>query len=147
MRRIAVVIVVAVPSIALSLACRKQPAHVDEESRVVAPAGPHPLAEYCGEKPCRSYTEAVTVMKQRATSGGMCLDAHLAACGGIRDVELGDGYSRWEEWFDASGKMIGAKVWADYRPEGGDYGSPPPCKLEVTERLCPPPAVLDAGAG
>lgn len=140
-------VVLVLPLVALlSLACRKEPAQLEKEA-VATVATPQSLATYCGKAPCRSYADSEAAMKQRATSGGMCLDAHLSRCGGIRGVEYSDGYSRWEEWFDASGKMIGAKTWEDYRPEGGLYGTAPGCQLEVTERLCPPPVVLDASAG
>lgn len=117
------------------LACKKEPATKHEEP---VSTGPQPLQTHCGPSPCRSYEEAVLHVRKLAAPGGGpgCVRANFGTCGALRWVEYSDGFSSFEELFEAGGKMVAARTRADIQPAGAIYGDFPACTPVATERLC-----------
>jgi hypothetical protein len=123
-----------------ALGCKKEKADAPTEASNAAPVREAPklptLADYC-RGPCRTFDAAAAAVRTRADAGGYCLDATIESCDGVRSVEFSDGFSRFAEFFDETGTMIGARTWSDMAPAGAVHGKAPTCKPATTTNLCP----------
>jgi len=75
--------------------------------------------------------------------GPGCLDAAIGRCGAYRYVLFSDGFSRYTEYFDEGGAMVGARSSGDIDP-GTNSGAVPSCTPVPSEVLCDQ-GYLDAG--
>jgi hypothetical protein len=120
------------------IACKKERATPPQGEPATTGPTIGALTEYCGKAPCRSYDDAVAQVRKLAAPGGGpgCLRGNVGKCKETRSVEYSDGFSGFQEWFDDKGTMVAAQTWADYRPDGANFGNVPTCTPEITEQLC-----------
>jgi hypothetical protein len=105
------------------------------------------VSAHCGAAPCRDYQTAAAHVRKLATpgQGPGCSDASIGRCGAARYIHFSDGFSTFEEYFDASGAMIAAHTTADIDPAGGWYGPAQVCERLPDVVLCRDGGYLDAG--
>jgi hypothetical protein len=78
-----------------------------------------PLSSFCLKEKCRSYEATRAAAQSSATpasdagQSGLEIEVDVGTCGRWRFVRLRDSYSGWTQFFDVSGKIVGATRWSD----------------------------------
>ena len=79
-----------------------------------------PLSAYCHGTKCPDYDRSLAAVR-RSGASGHCWFASAGKCGALRFTSTGSGYGNNTEYFDASGKLVGAHGSTDA------YSSNPTC--------------------
>lgn len=105
-----------------------------------------PLSTYCSEQNCQSFLDAAVAARALVSRTGMWSTADIGTCDAFTYVRRAAWYMSEIEYYDASGKLIGAEVGVDNLGQFCDgksgyarYGNVPACTLAARE------IILDGG--
>ena len=71
-----------------------------------------PLSAYCQGTNCRDYARSLAAVRRFGASGH-CMFASAGKCGALRFTGTADGFVSGTEYFDASGRLVGAHRTTD----------------------------------
>jgi hypothetical protein len=116
---------------------------VDAENRKICEL---PLSVYCAEQTCQPFSDAAVGARALVSRTGIWSSVDIGACDAFTYVHRGAWYMSELEYYDASGKLIGADVGVDNLSQFCDgksgharYGKIPACTLVPHE------IILDGG--